>query len=698
MPSYPGRVFAAATVLPAAGLAAWLAVAFPLLLAGVFTPVLGAVLGGPAVAAALYAAARWTPALPARSGQAAPEPWWPVLLTGAIALAFAAVQLLYHAEALVVRRDPSSYAQFAIWIAGEGSLPIPQGRDLIAGNDPGLTYESLAFYAVGDEIWPQFLAGAPLVYAIGHWIAGPAGMVLVPPIVGGLAVLTFGGLTARLVGAGWAPLAAGLLAVTLPEQITARSTYSEPVAQVLLLGALSLAIDALARSAPLRGRWGLPHALAGAAGFVFGLGLLVRIDALRDLLPVVVFLGICLLARRGQAVPMALGLAAGTCYGLIAGFGLSRPYLDHLSDSLDPLLAICAAVLVATAVATAALWRRGLPPPGRPRWLPTAAAVLVAAAAAGLALRPLLLPEYGHGDQATADFVGQLQRIEGLAYEPDRNYYDMSLYWVGWYAGPVTVVAATAGAALLVRRILQGRAPDWVLPTMVLAWSVAATLARPAITPDHPWASRRLVVLVLPAFILFAVWFADWVGRRIALPGPTAAVAALLLVVPAAVTAAGAMGYRSDAGSVDAADRLCRALPPDASVVLVDGVGHYYGQLIRGMCRVPVASAAADLDAVARAVDGIRARDRTPVLAAENQEALLGFVPADKTQHVFRVEAEQDPSTLMEPPTGSWAFTGNIWIAVEPKRAPAPGDERPAPARGAASGGTAETETGVDRP
>ncbi|MDA2812447.1 hypothetical protein O4J56_17525 [Nocardiopsis sp. RSe5-2] len=675
----PGRLLARATVLPAFALAGWLLVAFPLLLIGWFTPLAGLAAGVPAVALAAYAAVRWTP-----QPRGDPPPWWPVAATLLVAAAFTAVQLAYHSEALVIRRDPASYAQFTIWIAQHGSLPIPQGRELIAGDAPGLTYGSLAYYQVGDEIWPQFLAGAPLLYAVGYWIAGPTGMVLVPPVAGGLAVLAFGGLAARLVGPRWAPLAALLLAASLPEQWASRSTYSEPVAQLLMLGGLAVAVDALAERVPLRGPWGRPHLLAGAAGLMFGLGLVVRIDMLRDALPVVAIAGLLVLARRGQGVPLALGLAVGAGYGLVAGFGLSRPYLDHLSASLDPLLVICGAVVAATAVGVAVLWRHGVPRTDRPPWLPTAAALLVALVVVGLALRPLLWPAYGHGDEATANFVGQVQDLEGLPHDPDRNYEDMSLYWVGWYLGLGGVLFGALGACLLTRRVLLRRAPDWVLPLAVMAWSVAATLARPAITPDHPWASRRLVVLVLPAFVLLAVWFLAWAVRRLehlappdgTVPGrvlvpAVAVVGALAVLAPTAATSVRGLDYRSDVGTIRAAERLCAAIPPDASVVLVDGVGHYYGQLIRGMCGVPVA-AAVDGPAVVRAVEGVLERGRTPVLAAEKEEPLRSHAPpGSRLEHPFHVRSDQDPSTLMEPPSSPWAFHGDIWVAVLPDDLPA---------------------------
>ncbi|MFC3997075.1 hypothetical protein ACFOVU_14175 [Nocardiopsis sediminis] len=671
MPPSPGRLFARVTALPAIALGAWLLVAFPLLLLGLFTPLAGALAGIPAVAAAVVLLPRLLPDLPEED-----VPWWPLAATALITLAFAAVQVAYHAEALVIRRDPSSYAQFTAWIAQNGSLPIPQQRDLIAGDDPALIYGSLAFYQVGDVVWPQFLAGAPLVLSIGYWIGGLTGMVVVPPLLGALGVLTFAGLAARLIGARWAPLAALLLAVCLPEQWVSRSTYSEPLAQVLLLGALVLAYDALSTRTDLRGRWGAPHALSAAAGLVFGLGLVVRIDAIRDLLPVVAFIGLLLLARRGQAVPLLAGLAVGLGYGFTAGFGLSAPYLDYLSASLDPLLLLSAGVVVLTAVLTAVLWRRGVPRTDRPGWLPTAAALLSIAVVAALAARPLVYVARGHGDDATGVFVGQVQQAEGLPVDPDRTYDEMSLYWVGWYLGLGTVLFATLGVALVVRRILQRRDPQWVLPAMVFIWTVATTLARPAITPDHPWAARRLVVLVLPAFVLFAVWFAAWLIRRLReirpAPGPWAAAGAAafcsaVLLAPTAITAAGVMTYRSDVGSIRGAEALCREIPDDASVVIVDGLYYAYMPLIRGVCGVPTA-AVSGTDTVAdvqRVVGEIEERGRTPVLAASEPDAIFAAEPSVKAvSHPFDVQSDQDMSTLMEPPAGSWPFTGDVWIAV----------------------------------
>ncbi|GHC76142.1 hypothetical protein GCM10007079_12190 [Nocardiopsis terrae] len=676
----PGRFLARVTALPAIALSAWLLVAFLLLVLGQFTPLTGAALGLPAVVAACALLPRLVPDPPVDED----VPWWPVIAVLAVTAGFAAVQIAFHAEALVIRRDPASYAMYTSWIAENGYLPIPQQRELIAGDDPGLSYQSLAHYERDNVIWPQFMAGAPLVLAVGYWLGGLDGMLVTAPVLGALGVLTFAGLTARLVGARWAPLAALVLAVCLPQQWVSRFTYSEPLAQVLLLGGLVLAFDALARRRNLTDRWQSPQTLAAVAGVVFGLGVLVRIDAIRDLLPVVGFVGILLVARRGQALPLLAGLCAGLAYGLVAGYGYSYPYLEYLSDSLNPLLLISAGVVFATVVLTAALWRYGLPHTERVRWLPNAMALFTLLVMVGFAVRPLLWPDYGHGSDFTDQWVAYVQGVEGLPIEGSRTYYDMSLYWVGWYVGLGTVLFASLGVALVLRRLTLRRDPYWLLPAMLLVWTVGTTLLRPAITPDHPWASRRLIVLVIPAFILFAVWFLAWLTRYCeravdaarggplarSLPAVLAAGAAVSLLVPAAVTSAwGIMGYRQDVGTVAQTERLCESLPARASVIVVDsGMAGGYMPLLRNVCGVPTAALDDPTpESVERVVSAVHERGRDAVLAAPEWDLLAELTgpPVEPERH-FHVVAEMDPSTLMEPPTGHWTFNGSVWTAVLP--------------------------------
>ena len=583
VPDAAGRLLGRLSVLPALLAMAWLLAGLPLLLAGRFTPVLMLVVSVPLAAVLCYLGLRWLPgrwpgALPVPGAQQARTPWWAVAGVVAVAAAFGAYQLIYHSQQIIVLRDPASYIQFAAWIAHHGSLPIPQARAAFGGTHQVLQFSSPAFYQVGGAIVPQFMAGLPMVLAAGFWIGGVATAVTVAPLLGACAVLTFGGLAARLTGPRWAPLAALVLALSLPEQFTSRSAYSEPLAQILFLGGLCLVIDSLAAEGTAA------RVLAALGGLALGLTLLVRIDGASDILPVIPYCGILLLSRRRQAVPLLGGLLAGALCGAVDGLVLSRPYLVHLKSSLVPLVLVAAVVVIATALAVAVLWRRGLPQV-RGNWLPSAAAMVPVVVVILFTARAYLHRVSNQPIQGTATS----QQVASWALQ----YYDISLRWVFWYIGVPAVLLATLGAALLARRCLRGQAPSWTLPLMVFAWIIVTVLYRPAIYPDQPWASRRLVPAVLPGLILLAVWGSNWLvswarqrGHHRVTCGALASFCAALLLVPPAVTAfglgiryGGPLGIRpvahglavkrTYAGEIGAVNRLCAAIPPDSSVVII---------------------------------------------------------------------------------------------------------------------------------
>ena len=159
--------------------------------------------------------------------------------------------------------DPASYMQFAGWISHHGSLPIPQDAAAF-GHATRVTYASAAFYQVGSNIVPQFMAGLPMLLSLGFWAGGARLAVFMGPLFGALAVLTFAGLVARLVGPRWAPLGALAIGITIPEQFVSRGTFSEPLAQILFLGALSLWIDVQRTDRGAGGRGTLAEQLADA--------------------------------------------------------------------------------------------------------------------------------------------------------------------------------------------------------------------------------------------------------------------------------------------------------------------------------------------------------------------------------------------------------------------------------------------------
>ena len=138
-----------------------------------------------------------------------------------------------------------------------------------------------------------------------------------------------------------------------------------------------------------------------------------------------------------------------------------------------------------------------------------------------------------------------------------------------WYIGVPAVILGAIGIALLSRRCLHallswrdtGYVRIWALPLMIIGWVTVTVLWRPGIIPDQPWASRRLVPVVLAGLTLTAVWASAWIkerGRQLGASGLAASVVAvccvIALLVPAAVTTFG-FGYHEDRGGLDPADR-----------------------------------------------------------------------------------------------------------------------------------------------
>lgn len=668
-----GRLLVRATVIPALLIAAWLAVSLPLLMAGALRPVPAFALFAPVAAVALRLGLRSRPHPPDD------VPRWPVAAAFAIAAAFLVLQVVMCAEQIVVRRDPASYVQFATWLTEHGSLPIPLAEGAFGGPDGALYFESPAFYQHDGAIVPQFMAGLPLVLTLGGWIGGTHGMLLMAPLLGACCVLAFAGLVARLVGPRWAPAGALLLALTLPMLYASRNTLSELPALVLLLGGLSLMQD----SRRERGRDADLKAFLG--GLALGLIVLVRIDGLRDVLPVVAFAGFYLARRRRIGYWTAGGLLLGAGAGLIEGFTLSQPYLDYLRGSLAPLLGITAAVLAATAAMVALLrWDRTGPPLRRAGAavargrLPGAAAVLTVLVMLAFALRPLVQTvrrtPATEDDRMNVRFIETIQRIQGLPVDGTRQYSELSLHWVSWYIGVPALLFAVLGAAVLVRRLLRGRSTRWLLPYAMIVWTTTQVLIRPGITPDHPWASRRLIGLVIPGLLLFTVFASAWTARRVRrlgysprAVGAGAVAGVAVLLVPIVLTSGGYLVTRTEQHEVAAVDGMCDALKPDSSVVVVErSTADRFLQVVRGMCGLPAARTGDVVtpDDMRRVLFKTRRAGRRPVVMAAKAEQVA---PYGRPVRILRLDTRQDGRTLAEPPGGTWGLSMEVWIAEPPE-------------------------------
>jgi hypothetical protein len=654
----PGRVLAVASVAPALAAAAWLLATYPLAYAGHATPLL-ALAAFAVVAVLVWLSARRLPTIP-------DTPWWSVLGTGAVAVGFAVFTGVLASGHVVLRRDSAVYALFGRWIADTGGLRIPAQLHWIGGSgDTVVTATAQALYPTGDRLAAQFMSGTGLTLAPFGWVGGWTAMLLVPALIGGCAMLAFGGLAARLLGPRWAPAAALALALTLPMLLTFRSTYSEPLAQLLMLAALCLLLDAVDGGH----RW-----LAALAGLLMGLGLLVRIDAVRDLALLVPVIGWLALRRDRCWWPLALGAVAGAAYGVVDALGPTYPYVHDLR-SLVRMAVYLGVLLTVVCTVGAVAGRRWLPSRPPPSWVGTAAAVAVVVGLGALASRPLWYVGLGTG--GSVRFIESLQQAQGvLPVDGNRNYAEDSLTWVGWYSGWPAVVLAGIALALLTRYAVLAR-PDPVSGTAATRWvlglglpvvSALSVVWSPGITPDHPWADRRLVPTVLPVVALLAVWAVAAATRRWG--APALAIGLVLVLLPPVLGSRHLALSRTEAGEPQAVETACAAFAAGEVALLVDARARQeWTAVLREVCDVPafgvpgdgsddLATRAQVTDAAAR----VRAAGGTPVLVATDGRPLPELTGRPQRQ-IVHLDTEEQRRQLTHPPTGLAPLSVELWRA-----------------------------------
>lgn len=474
----------------------------------------------------------------------------------AFVAAFALVAAIGRDEPWGAGRDQQVYATFALALAdshGAVSAFAPFDRaderllhvigdDLAVDRYLGIrrserqgTFEFASYLPLGWTVWLAIavaIGGLPGLYVANTAIFAAGGVLLYAVV-------------RRYAGSVLA-IAAAVALLALPSSLwIAGTALSEPLAMLCWLAMIALITS--------RGYRAMPALVP----LVFAMSC-IRIDALALAPLLCIAVLIHALAggsdlQRGAVWRFSIAMLVAFVATLVWYAAFNAAYLRF---NLEAIVAIGVAIGT-VALASACPWvhargQRAL----RSR---VTFAALAALLAGSLAYAAILRPE-----------LPPFSLIHnGTGLDGSRDFREESVRDIAAYVGWPLVVLAVVGAVATFRRLTTQSAPlafrIWVVGGLGVS---VLYLALPLVSPDHPWAVRRMIPVVIPAVMMFAVFALHRVFQRTT--GLRAVVPAVALAALACDAAAAygtrVLALRENAGMGARLSTIAAALP-DALVV-----------------------------------------------------------------------------------------------------------------------------------
>lgn len=475
--------------------------------------------------------------------------------------------MFFTAQHVFTNRDPGVYTVTARHLVDRPNLQLDsskvyQGIKGIEGFSAGFSNDTLrpsGVAAQGAHLLPAFVGLAGRVL-------GEAHMLRLNTVFGGIAILSLYVFGRFVVGKKWAALAAITYATVFPLMYFSRDLYTEPLLTLFTFGGLSLMIVAMRSGKHLY--WFL-------AGIVFGAAAMTRIDGYLVIAGVMAASLVWLLVSLHTGTSslrrlvftqacLLVGLLISGSVGFLDIYYLSNSYFLSEWPNLRLELWLIGLLLVFGYPLSVAA--------GKSRWvrlvyerhrniLPKAIGVLIATVSLVLMSRPLWY-------RATN---------EKLLYESDgtvrtlyeRNFAELTVNWLAWYLGALTVLLGVVGLYLIIKRVIDKNQIELLPFIFVFSGTALVYLVDPSIFPDQIWASRRFLPIVMPGLIVLAVLTTETVMRlrykKLNYQFIAGALAALILVGPIFVTRD--LFTAREATWLSPLKTTCNNLEPDSAVV-----------------------------------------------------------------------------------------------------------------------------------
>jgi hypothetical protein len=599
---------AAYALTAAAGIAVWSVPLLGALLVGAFHPTALGVLGWGVTAVGLVgafarAAQRQHGAAPAACGRASrreatgrrrvkdssktetsaerasdtanPDVIWDGLLIVGLVVA-AVLYLGFPTESIGGGRDEGVYANQAIYFAQHGRrdvpYPWPEDADSIFAHAwlgfPG-------FYNTSATMTPQFSQLLPVWLAQAFATFGHHGLFRLNAVFALLSLAVFYGVCLVAVSRPYAVVATLFLALNPSQMWMARVTLTETLTQLFIWCSLLLLVQALGEGKPSLARWAGVFAGCAALARFDGLILVPLLFLARAAFTIVTAEDQALggetkprglagegLGARSPAVWSALYQTALPLSGVTVAYYafFSAPYFQEVGHFYLTRLVVSTVIALLIVLASAVPFVRRLRP-----WVTSKALLTVVC----VAVFGLAAYAYWLRPTASKHPVWKYERV-GYAFDVSRDYRKDSLVNLGRYISPPVALAGIAGWLQCLWAVARRRRNPHLVPLLVVVAGCAAIyLWDPAVYPDHYWAIRRFVPVVIPGFVLYAAAAVHEATLRLGAPWARIAEGVALAFLCLFTLKAGQLifTFAEDSGFFVQLQELARKLPADQVIV-----------------------------------------------------------------------------------------------------------------------------------
>ena len=427
---------------------------------------------------------------------AAPLGWSAAVAAGLVALSTSIIFSVPPAEYVMGGKDPGTYFNEGIQIAQRGTLTIhdplveaipPEFRDLYMphlGFDTYYGSRFMGFYLIDPDegaVLGQFPHLFPLWIAIGYGAHGLTGARYVVSLLSVLGIIAVYFCGSWLLGRPAAAAGAILLTVNVASVWYSRYPNAEIMMQVLVFAGLL----AFSRASVDKDTFFAPVAalLLTLSFFAHLTGILVI-----GTIGIVGLLG--LYDRRTPQLSFLVPLTIGTAVAALYYATLMAPYIEIQLEFVLNRLPLTAAVAAPVALGLIVALAKTRAATHIRRYLPW-----------GVLLVVMLLAGYAY-------FI----RVAGGRLAP--HDADALRTFARLYVSPLGVAAALIGLAVAVRRAFW---PNLAFLATVIVFS-CVFFYKIRIIPEHFWAARRFLAVILPGTCLL-IGAAAFVGST---PGPRA--------------------------------------------------------------------------------------------------------------------------------------------------------------------------------